>query len=276
MMLQAFDQGNLQVIFNVAVLTEGYDSQPVSCIVLLRPCSFKSTMIQMIGRGLRIVDAEIYPNVIKNDCIILDFGESLKTHGDLFSGKGLDDKTKICPVCKSIVPPKTRFCQICGFDFAPEFQKGEFKAEKEKEIISDIRMVELKILKQSPFLWVDLFESGKVMIASGFSAMAGVISADGINYISVGKVGRDKMKILQKGIKTLCLSKADDFLRTEEQNEAAKKSRRWLKDDPSEKQINLLSQFGYGKDFKITKYSANCHLQFQWNLRAIEKCLKTN
>ena len=57
----------MQVIVNVAVLTEGWDYQPTSCVVLLRPSSFKSTMIQMIGRGLRVVDNDLYPDVIKED-----------------------------------------------------------------------------------------------------------------------------------------------------------------------------------------------------------------
>ena len=44
-LLRRFDEGDVQVLVNVAVLTEGYDSQPVSCVVLLRrahsspPCS---------------------------------------------------------------------------------------------------------------------------------------------------------------------------------------------------------------------------------------------
>jgi DNA repair protein RadD len=38
------------------------------------PSSYKSTFIQMVGRGLRTVDPEEYPGVIKTDCIVLDFG----------------------------------------------------------------------------------------------------------------------------------------------------------------------------------------------------------
>ena len=54
--LAAYDAGDIQVVVNVAVLTEGWDHPPTSCVVLLRPSSFKSTMIQMVGRGLRTVD----------------------------------------------------------------------------------------------------------------------------------------------------------------------------------------------------------------------------
>ena len=75
--------GRTQVLANVAVLTEGFDCPPISCVVLLRPCSQKSTLIQMVGRGLRTVNPEEFPGVVKKDCIVIDFGNSLKTHGDL-------------------------------------------------------------------------------------------------------------------------------------------------------------------------------------------------
>jgi len=54
--LEAYTSGEAQVIVNVAVLTEGWDFPPTNCVVLLRPSSYKSTMVQMIGRGLRTID----------------------------------------------------------------------------------------------------------------------------------------------------------------------------------------------------------------------------
>lgn len=59
--LAAFENGDAQVVVNVAVLTEGYDYTPTSCVVLLRPSSYKSTFIQMVGRGLRTVDPHEFP-----------------------------------------------------------------------------------------------------------------------------------------------------------------------------------------------------------------------
>ena len=55
--LAAYAAGEIQVVVNVAVLTEGWDHPPTSCVVLLRPVSYKSTMIQMVGRGLRTVES---------------------------------------------------------------------------------------------------------------------------------------------------------------------------------------------------------------------------
>ena len=55
-----FDRGEIQLLVNCMVLTEGFDSQPVGCIGILRPMLHKSTFIQAIGRGLRKVDPERY------------------------------------------------------------------------------------------------------------------------------------------------------------------------------------------------------------------------
>src|SRR5690606_19399998 len=90
--LARYETGDAQVIVNVAVLTEGYDYPPTDCIVLLRPSSYKSTLIQMVGRGLRTVDPNEYPGVTKTDCIVLDFGTSTLMHGSLEQDVNLDGR----------------------------------------------------------------------------------------------------------------------------------------------------------------------------------------
>ncbi len=119
--LAAYDAGDIQVVVNVAVLTEGWDHPPTSCVVLLRPSSYKSTMIQMIGRGLRTVDPEEHPGVIKTDCIVLDFGTSTLIHGSLEQDVDLDGQqahgdapTKECPECGAVVPLAVTECPLCG------------------------------------------------------------------------------------------------------------------------------------------------------------------
>jgi DNA repair protein RadD len=75
-LLADYGKGRIEVLVNVAVLTEGWDHPPTSCVILLRPSSYKSTMVQMIGRGLRTVDPAEWPGVVKTDCVVLDFGTS--------------------------------------------------------------------------------------------------------------------------------------------------------------------------------------------------------
>jgi len=289
--------GETRVVVNVAVLTEGFDEPSISCVILLRPCSFKSTMIQMIGRGLRTINPVEYPGLIKKDCLILDFGTSILTHGNIDSevnlGKG-DPKDgeesqgeapfKFCPDgakpteyifpdrngsvgCGAKLPAGVRVCPLCGFFFE---KPGEMPIE-------EVVLTEVDLLNASPFRWCDLFGSGKVMIASGFDAWAGVFSPDGDNWFALGKVGKARMlNQLMIGEKTQALAAADDFLRENESSDSAKKSKRWLRDPASAKQLELLQRVGYEIDamgFSFTKYTSNCHLNFQWNRRLIEAAI---
>ena len=273
--LNRFDRGDIQVLVNVAVLTEGYDSQPVSCVILLRPCSFKSTMLQMMGRGLRRVDPAEYPGVVKTDCIVMDFGRSLVTHGDFESKAQFEDKQKLCMECNAEVPCGTMECPICGHAFvAPERKPGS--EGEEREVISSVEMMEVDILNSSPFKWLDLFGSGKVMMASGFEAWCAAVSPDGETWTALGKLKEDRtVQKLMLGEKVQCLSAADDFLRMNESDNAAKKNKRWLDQVASEKQIELLQRIGYGRElaFSFTKYSAACTMNFFFNRNLIEQAV---
>lgn len=281
-MIRRLDCGETQVMVNVAVLTEGFDSPTISCVVLLRPCSYKSTMIQMIGRGLRTIDPELYPEIIKKDCIILDFGNSLKMHGDIHTnidleGKGAEElgqaPTKECPECEAIVPLRVMECPLCGYVFKPDGENNDMS-------IDDVGLTEMDIINSSPFRWIDLFGSEKVMMASGFSAWAGVFSPDGDNWYALGKIKNNPiLKRLMIGDRIRAISAADDFLRENESDNAAHKSKSWLKLTPTEKQLSALSRVGYeinGFDFQFSRYSANCHLNFQWSRPTIEGVLNVH
>ncbi len=64
--LAEFRSGRIQVIANVAVLTEGFDDPGVSCVAMVRPTRSEGLYAQCIGRGTRLADG-------KQDCLILDF-----------------------------------------------------------------------------------------------------------------------------------------------------------------------------------------------------------
>ncbi len=64
--LDDFRKGQIQVLANVAVLTEGFDDPGVSCIAMARPTRSEGLYTQCVGRGTRL-----HPG--KRDCLILDF-----------------------------------------------------------------------------------------------------------------------------------------------------------------------------------------------------------
>ena len=268
MVLEAYASGEVQVIVNVAVLTEGWDHPPTSCVVLLRPSSYKSTMIQMIGRGLRTVDPAEHPGVVKTDCIVLDFGISSLTHGTLEQDVDLDGRdptpgeapTKTCPECEAEIPLASRQCPICGY----EFQGGSVTTPLENVVMSEI-----DLLKRSSFVWEDLFGDDAALMASGFNAWGGVFFLEG-RWHAVGGARGQPTCLLGVGDRTVCLARADDWLNTHESDESAFKSKRWLAQPPTEKQLQYLSP-EQQQDYGLTRYRASALITFQFNRRDIRR-----
>lgn len=298
--LRRFDKREVQVVTNVMVLTEGWDSQPTACVILLRKSSAKAPLIQMAGRGLRTVDPELHPGVVKKDCVILDFGTSLLNHGDLDMNAALKEDedrepgeatTKTCPVeqakteiyrvpdsagnvgCGAELPAQTKTCPLCGFQFE--------RIKDEDEVgVTRVELTEMDILDASPFRYVDLFGSGRAMIAKGFEAWAGIFSPDGDTWHALGKTKAErKLQRIAVSDRLPAMAAADDFLRLHETDGAAKKTKRWLDEPATAKQVELLNRFGYVIDQDLfgasnfTKYSAACHFEFQIQRNLIERAL---
>jgi DNA or RNA helicases of superfamily II len=266
--LDAYAAGELRVVVNVAVLTEGWDHPPTGCVVLLRPSSYKSTMIQMVGRGLRTVDPAEHPGVVKTDCIVLDFGISSLTHGTLEQDVDLDGRdptpgeapTKTCPECEAEIPLASRQCPICGY----EFQGGSVTTPLENVVMSEI-----DLLKRSSFVWEDLFGDDAALMASGFRAWGGVFFLEG-RWHAVGGARGQPTCLLGVGDRTVCLAQADDWLNTHETDESAFKSKHWLTQTPTEKQLQYLSP-AQRQDYGLTRYRASALITFQFNRRDIRR-----
>ena len=270
--LHRFEQGDAQVVVNIAVLTEGYDYQPTSCIVLLRPSSYKSTMIQMVGRGLRTVDPNEHPGVIKTDCIVLDFGISSLLHGTLEQDVNLDGEptgeapTKECPECQAIVPLAITECPLCGYIWEPKERSGP-----ETDDITNFIMTEVDLLKRSSFKWVDLFGDDAAMMANGFNAWGGIFFLNGRWHAVGGSKGK-KISLLSIGERAVCLAASDDWLNENETDESAHKTRSWLNQSPTEKQFKFLPVESR-HDMGMTRYQASALLTFRFNKSAIRNLI---
>ncbi|EPX84299.1 DNA or RNA helicase of superfamily II [Rubellimicrobium thermophilum DSM 16684] len=274
--LADYAAGGIRVVVNVAVLTEGWDHPPTSCVVLLRPSSYKSTMIQMVGRGLRTVDPEEHPGIVKTDCIVLDFGTSSLIHGTLEQDVDLDGKTeageaptKSCPGCGADIPLAATECPLCGEVFPREDEEaGEGGGAAP---LSGFMMTEIDLLKRSSFAWVDLYGTDDALIATGFAAWGGIFWLDGVWY-AIGGAKGERPHLLGVGERTVCLAQADDWLNTHETDESAFKTRSWLRQPPTEKQLQYLpAECRY--DFGLTRYRASALMTFGFNKRAIRQLI---
>ena len=270
--LADYAAGDIRVVVNVAVLTEGWDHPPTSCVVLLRPSSYKSTMIQMVGRGLRTVDPEEHPGIVKTDCVVLDFGTSSLIHGTLEQDVDLDGQTetgeaptKTCPACEAEIPLAATECPLCGEAFPREDpDAGEGGATPS---LSGFMMTEIDLLKRSSFAWVDLYGTDDALMATGFAAWGGIFWLDGVWY-AIGGAKGERPHLLGVGERTVCLAQADDWLNTHETDESAFKTRSWLRQPPTEKQLQYLPP-ECRHDFGLTRYRASALMTFGFNKQAI-------
>jgi ATP-dependent helicase IRC3 len=80
--VREFRNGDLDVLVNCDLLTEGVDIPEIECVILVKPTQSQSKYMQMIGRGSRLSPG-------KTDCIIIDCVGVARKHplitcGDLF------------------------------------------------------------------------------------------------------------------------------------------------------------------------------------------------
>ncbi len=100
--LRDFRAGKIQVLTNMDVLTEGFDAQHCSAIVLLRPTQSWSLFAQMVGRGLRclpgiiegVMDAKERRKRLKAsgkpECIVIDIVGSSSSRENLKPAEEID------------------------------------------------------------------------------------------------------------------------------------------------------------------------------------------
>lgn len=115
---QALRAGNLDVVTQCALWTEGVDIPELECIVVARPTKSLSLHRQMIGRVMR-------PAPGKARALVLDHAGNFNEHGSI-----LDDvewsltgpvrrprtaaPTRTCPECFAVYPASAEECPACG------------------------------------------------------------------------------------------------------------------------------------------------------------------
>lgn len=132
--LERFKNGSLTAVTNNAVWTTGVDVPNVDMIIMLRHTMSGGLLLQMAGRGTRVMTDINLPtpkerrdaikSSVKPNCLFLDFAGNIQRHGFLDQITGKDKKKgegvapmKFCPDCSSICHAAATFCKDCGFKF---------------------------------------------------------------------------------------------------------------------------------------------------------------
>jgi DNA repair protein RadD len=83
--INGFKDGSIKTVFNVGVLTTGFDHPALDCIVLLRPTRSIALYYQMLGRGVRIAPG-------KTVCRVIDLTSTIKNLGKIETIKLISGK----------------------------------------------------------------------------------------------------------------------------------------------------------------------------------------
>lgn len=108
--LRAFESGELDVLCNSMLLTEGWDCPSVDCIVVLRPTRSRALYQQMVGRGMRLCSG-------KDHLLLLDFLWLTERH-DLCRPAGL-------------IAPTAEIAEKMGERLASLEEKDLFEVERD-------------------------------------------------------------------------------------------------------------------------------------------------
>lgn len=127
-LIAALASGEIQVLTNCGLISEGVDVPALGAAILLRPTHSLSLYLQMVGRALR-------PAAGKASALILDHASNIWTHGlpDEPRAWSLDGRPKTargarcapgvtfrpCPDCRALNPPATPLCKACGAELSP-------------------------------------------------------------------------------------------------------------------------------------------------------------
>ncbi len=155
--------GEIQVVCNYGVLTEGFDEPKLSAGIIARPTKNLGLYIQMAGRVLRVADE-------KEDALIIDHSGNVYEHGFvqdnhqwvLTEGKALadsneerqkklDEKEPITCVNCAYTYTKQLVCPNCGHK--PE-KKGKFYDSRAGDLM-EVRAEKRRTAKKRKFTYED-------------------------------------------------------------------------------------------------------------------------
>ncbi|MAZ17942.1 MAG: hypothetical protein CL535_16630 [Ahrensia sp.] len=129
--VDALASGNIKVLSNVEVFTEGFDLPAIDVVILLRPTKSLALFLQMIGRALRTAEGKCEALIFDHAGLWLDHDWfDLPIEWSLDGGArqrrlaGRKHGPRRCPECKEVRVEREPVCE-CGYEFPTGSEIGE-------------------------------------------------------------------------------------------------------------------------------------------------------
>jgi ATP-dependent helicase IRC3 len=215
--LQAFHNGDIKVLTNCNLLTEGYDEPATDCLLMARPTKSTGLYIQMAGRGTRL-----YPG--KQDCLVIDF---------------TDSRHDVC-----MLGTLAGFNLKQGQSIRQAIEEQEKRQSRSKELLTTVSATtqSFDVFDKSVFRWIQTGADWRLPLNPGCYAL--LRHVDGDSY-RVGIIKDRQAFALSELNLPLGYAQgvAEDYAR---KNAAvfARKDAAWREHPASPKQIELLKKLG--------------------------------
>lgn len=243
--LEAYEAGQIQVLTNCEILTEGWDSPATDCLLMARPTKSGALYQQMIGRGTRL-----FPG--KENCLILEFTSNRHDIASLGTLTGLPIKNK-----QTILQ-------------AMQEERQRRQAASEAKTATRVVAKEFDILDRSAFRWYMAGRDWRLPIAPDIYLSLHEGEPGKWNVVANIVNGQDKAVSLHESLPFgYAQGLAEDYARQHGQA-FARKDARWTRQKPTAKQIEMLTKLKIQYDPDISRGEAAQLISEQLARREVE------
>jgi ATP-dependent helicase IRC3 len=240
--LERLHTGATMVVCNCAVLTEGFDSPSVDCIIIGRPTKSKPLYVQMIGRGTRT-----YPG--KADFLVLDVVGVTQRHSIMTAEELFDLDLSKKSVREAVEAEEKEEEERSAGVAAPLHLDGQLVA------------VDLDLFRSRPMHWVQT-RAGTWVLGLG-NGLVKLTPAEGGRWDVYHFEHGGQATLLRAGLPLgYAQGMAEDFARQQGAAVLLDREARWRQDPASEKQIAWTRWKGIRVPPGLTKGQA-------WDIRQV-------
>ena len=256
--LRRLHTGDIQVVPNAQVLTEGWDEPSVSCAVMLRPTKSAPAFVQMAGRVLRPFIGTIGGrSCVKEDALILDVAGS--------ASLGLCTIADLAGLPPGSVRPGRSLL---------EAEEEHAAAEEHRAAVAAIRSRHLELLRRSDLRWL---EAGGGWVLPAGSDQTMLLVPAGEETWHVWRATKGRAPVLESG-KPLTLDWArgvGEEVARAQGGVLAQASAGWRSRPPSGPQIAALTRIGYADKLRgITRGGAADLMTAHYAAKDIRRLVK--
>ncbi len=248
--LHKFETDSLSILINCNLLTEGFDSAGVDCILMARPTKSKPLYMQCIGRGTRL-----HPD--KQDCLIIDLVGST-TSFDLMS------------VGKAFGLPEQKLSNMSVLEYCEEAAREEERRSAAARLLAQNKFLETKaveLFSRSQLNWLKP-NSRRYVLSTGQASIY-VDRIDLSDKWSVWLTSQGSKQVLATDVPlAFATGIAEDYVRGQNLGQLLAKNAPWRNRPASDKQKLTLQKLRIAITPGLTAGEASDSITKFWGNRA--------